>query len=94
MQTWEADLLAELERLGEEDLRAKQLRTEFGAIDSPRYQFVENWLRSKRDAREEARRAEALSIAREANCIARSARAIAVIAAVAAIVAAIAAIIK
>ena len=73
MQTWETDLLTELERLGEEEVRAKQLRTEFGSIDSPRYQVVDNWLCSKRDARSEVRAKEALSISREANLLSRDA---------------------
>lgn len=84
---WEDDLLAELERLGEQEVRKRQLRTEFGNIGSPRYLVVDAWLRSKEDARKseaesrkELREEMSLSISRKALRVSWLATSIAIMA--------------
>jgi hypothetical protein len=68
-----AALEAEINSLGEEEVRARYLRDEYISHDI-RYRYVQNWLLSKDSARRDAREAETLSIAKEANRIASEAR--------------------
>jgi hypothetical protein len=70
MQSWETDFLLEFEKLGEEEVRLRLQKGQYGAIGSERYLFTEAWLRAKRDTRGEQRADRALSIARRANIIA------------------------
>jgi hypothetical protein len=70
MESWETSLLAELERLGEAEVQNRLQRGQFGQIGSDRYSFIQEWLRSKRDARSDQRADRALSIARRANIVA------------------------
>jgi hypothetical protein len=71
--SWEGDLLAELERIGEQEVRNRHLRVMYGNIGSPRYLLVQGWLRSKEDARKsdadsrrESRDEMSVSISRKA----------------------------
>lgn len=85
--TWEDDLIADLERIGEREAKTRLIRTEFGNVGSPRYLVVDAWLRSKEDARKseadsrrESREEMNLSISRKALRNARWATIIAIIA--------------
>jgi len=67
-----AALEAEINSLGEEEVRARYLRDEYISHDIRR-RYVQNWLLSKDSARRDAREEETLKIARRANNVAISA---------------------
>src|SRR5262249_28389224 len=70
MQSWETNLLVEFEKLGEEEVRLRLQKGQYGAIGSERYLFTEAWLRAKRDTRGQQRADRTLSNARRADIIA------------------------
>jgi hypothetical protein len=72
MATWEQDLLASLEELGEAEVKSKI--SEYGTPGSDRRLVVERWLADKREEQTLSIAREANSISREANSIARDAR--------------------
>lgn len=76
---------AELNALGEEEVRARYRRDEY-LSHNIKNRVVQDWLRSKDDSRRDAREAATLSIASRANTIAVAAIAIAAITAIAAII--------
>jgi hypothetical protein len=51
MGNWKKDLLNELERLGEQEVRDRLQHIKYGDIGSPRYGIVERWLQSKDQSR-------------------------------------------
>jgi hypothetical protein len=71
MAAWEPDLVTELERIGEADVRARLARGEFGMVGSSKSRAVQAWLNSKESERRVARENKALSISEEAHSIAR-----------------------
>lgn len=79
------DLITKLEKLGENEVRDKLARGEFGSVGNNR-QMVDDWLHSQAEAR-------SISSSREQARTARSAKNAAWIAAIAAIIAVICAII-
>jgi hypothetical protein len=75
------DEFKHLEALGEEEVRRRVAKGDYGTPGSQRRSLVELWLRSKdesrkgaSESRKETREEESISIAREANSIARNAR--------------------
>lgn len=57
--------VAELEKLGEDEVRKRLIKGNYGH-DGEYYFVVEAWLQSKADARKESREAISLSISRKA----------------------------
>ena len=81
LRTPEPEVIAELEKLGPDEVRCKLGRGEYGDIGSDLQLFVERWLTSEEarrksasESRAEAREEAMLSTAREANSIALKAR--------------------
>jgi hypothetical protein len=64
--SWQDDLLADLDRRGEDNVRPSWIKGDFGQVGSERYSFVERWLRSRADTRKEQREDMSLSISRKA----------------------------
>lgn len=84
LKTPENEVVAELEKLGPDEVRSKLGRGEYGDIGSDLQLFVERWatnkeatLKSELAARSETREETALSIARDANALSREANSIA-----------------
>lgn len=77
---------AELDALGEPEVRAKYRRDEY-LNHAIKNRFVQDWLREKDDVRRDEREEETISIARDANRIASRAERWAMYAAIAAVIA-------
>jgi hypothetical protein len=73
MAPLENDLVTELERIGEADVRARLARGEFGLIGSSKSRVVKAWLNVKESERRAARETKALSISEAALSTARQA---------------------
>ena len=73
MAPQENDLTAELERIGEADVRARLARGEFGLVGSSKSRVVNAWLNTKESERSVARETQALSISEQALSTARQA---------------------
>jgi hypothetical protein len=73
MAPWETDLVKELERIGEAEVRARLARGEFGMVGSSKSRAVEAWLNLKESERRAARETKALSTSEEAHSTARRA---------------------
>ena len=69
----EHDLVTELERIGEEEVRTRLARGEFGMVGSSKSTAVKAWLSSQEAERRVARETKALSISDEAYSTARTA---------------------
>jgi hypothetical protein len=85
MADWQETLVADLEKLGESEVRAKYIRLEWGQVGSDRSAVVKNWLESGDSLRRTTSEEETLSLARAAkdlsegsNYISREANSIAV----------------
>lgn len=81
-----ASFEAELNTLGETEVRARYRRDEY-LNHAIKNRFVQDWLQSFEDARRDAREKETLSVAKEANRIASRAERWAMYAAIAAVIA-------
>lgn len=88
MRRTQADMIKELEQMGERTVKAKLLTGDYGQPGSINYECVKAWLSSSESERAEARAEESLSNSRKALRISRLANNIAI----AAIIIAIAAI--
>jgi hypothetical protein len=75
MAPLENDLVKELERIGEADVRARLGRGEFGLVGSSKSKVVKAWLNVKESERSAARETKTLSISEEALSTARRAEA-------------------
>lgn len=73
MEQRETDLTAELERLGEAEVRSRLAKGEFGMIGSSRSRFVNRWLAAREDERRSAAGKRALSQLEEARSMAAEA---------------------
>lgn len=73
MVSLENDLVTELERIGEADVRARLARGEFGMVGSSKSRVVNAWLNIKESERSAVRETQALSISEEALSTARRA---------------------
>ena len=73
MTSWENDLVTELERIGEAEVRNRLARGEFGMVGSSKSTAVKAWLNSKESKRHAARETKALSNSEEAYSTARTA---------------------
>jgi hypothetical protein len=69
----ENDLVTELEKIGEADVRARLARGEFGLVGSSKSRVVNAWLNTKESERRAGRETKALSISEQALSIARQA---------------------
>jgi hypothetical protein len=67
MAPWETDLVKELERIGEAEVRTRLARGEFGMVGSSKSRAVEAWLNLKVSERRAARETKALSTSEEAH---------------------------
>jgi hypothetical protein len=83
------ELLKTLEELGEETIRLKQGKHEWGGPGTSGYSFVSEWLRKKDEERVDAKYSEMLRLARRANTIAMIALIIAIVSIISSIVIAI-----
>ena len=75
MTFWANDLVIELERIGEAEVRNRLARGEFGMVGSSKSTAVKAWLNSKESERRAARESKALSNSEEAYSTARTAAA-------------------
>jgi hypothetical protein len=75
MASSETDLVAELERIGEAEVRIRLARGEFGMVGSSRSRAVKTWLNLKESERRAAKENKALSISQAAHSAARNAEA-------------------
>jgi hypothetical protein len=66
MALLESDLVMELERIGEAEVRARLARGEFGMVGSSKSRVVNAWLNTKESQRSIVRESKALSISEEA----------------------------
>ena len=73
MAPLENDLVTELERIGEADVRARLARGEFGMVGSSKSRAVNDWLSLKDSERNSAKETKALAISEEALSTARQA---------------------
>jgi hypothetical protein len=73
MTSWENDLVTELERIGEAEVRNRLARGEFGMVGSSKSTAVKAWLNSKESVRRAGRETKALSNSEEAYSTARTA---------------------
>jgi phage terminase Nu1 subunit (DNA packaging protein) len=73
MTPGETDLVTELERIGEAEVRTRLARGAFGLVGSSRSRAVKVWLNLKESERRAARETKALSISEEAHLTARKA---------------------
>ncbi len=73
MTSWENDLVTELERIGEAEVRNRLARGEFGMVGSSKSTAVKAWLNSKESERHAGRETKALSNSEEAYSTARTA---------------------
>ncbi|MPZ78253.1 MAG: hypothetical protein GEU77_17215 [Deltaproteobacteria bacterium] len=77
MASWETDLVMELDRIGEAEVRTRLARGDFGMLGSTKSRAVNKWLASKESERLTAKETRALSISEEATSIAHKAHSIA-----------------
>ena len=75
MTSWENDLVTELERIGEAEVRTRLACGEFGMVGSSKSTTVKAWLNSKESERRAAQETKALSNSEEAYSMARAAAA-------------------
>jgi hypothetical protein len=75
MNSWEKELIRELEKIGEAEVRARLARGAFGMVGSSKSTAVKSWLNSKEAERCAARERKALLNAEEAYSTARKAAA-------------------
>jgi hypothetical protein len=75
MTLWANDLVTELERIGEAEVRNRLARGEFGMVGSSKSTAVKAWLNSKESERRAARESKTLSNSEEAYSTACSAAA-------------------
>ena len=75
MAPWENDLLTELERIGEAEVRTRLARGEFGMVGSSKSTAIKAWLNSKESERRAASETKALLVSEEAYSAARAAAA-------------------
>jgi hypothetical protein len=75
MTSLDNDLVRELEKIGEAEVRARLLRGEFGMVGSSKSTAVKAWLSSRESERRAALESKALSNAEEAYSAARTAAA-------------------
>jgi hypothetical protein len=73
MTSWGNDLVTELERIGEAEVRTRLARGEFGMVGSSKSTAVEAWLNFKQSERRAARESKALSDADQAYSTAQAA---------------------
>jgi hypothetical protein len=78
MTFWGNDLVTELERIGEAEVRTRLACGEFGMVGSSKSTAVKAWLNSKESERRAAQETKALSNSEEAYSMARTAAAAAV----------------
>jgi hypothetical protein len=75
MTFWGNDLVTELERIGEAEVRTRLACGEFGMVGSSKSTAVKAWLNSKESERRAAQETKALSNSEEAYSMARTAAA-------------------
>ena len=75
MTFWANDLVIELERIGEAEVRNRLARGEFGMVGSSKSTAVKVWLNSKESERRAARETKGLANSEEAFSTARTAAA-------------------
>jgi ferric-dicitrate binding protein FerR (iron transport regulator) len=75
MTSWGNDLVTELERIGEAEVRTRLACGEFGMVGSSKSTAVKAWLNSKESERRAAQETKALSNSEEAYSMARAAAA-------------------
>jgi hypothetical protein len=77
MEQWELELAGRLEQLGEEDVRSRLNRGEYGLVGSNQFAAVVKWLDSKELERRLAGEAKVVAAAEAAHSVSREARALA-----------------
>ena len=75
MTSWGNDLVTELERIGEAEVRTRLARGEFGMVGSSKSTAVKAWLNSKESERRAAWETKGLANSEEAFSTARTAAA-------------------
>jgi hypothetical protein len=70
---WEKSLVAQLEQLGESEVRVRFARGNYGLTGGLKYRVVKDWLDSKESARKSAREVRKIELPEDANPIAHKA---------------------
>jgi len=70
---WEKTLVAQLEQLGESEVRVRFARGEYGVTGGLKSRVVKDWLDSKESARKSAREVRETGLSQGANSLARKA---------------------
>jgi hypothetical protein len=73
MTSWENELVTDLEKIGESEVRTRLARGDFGMVGSSKSTAVKAWLNSKESEGRAARESKALSDAEQAYSTARGA---------------------
>ena len=68
---WEKSLVAQLEQLGESEVRIRFARGDYGQTGGLKSLVVKDWLDSKESARKSAREVREIELSEDANPIAR-----------------------
>jgi len=68
---WEKSLVAQLEQLGESEVRIRFARGDYGLTGGLKSRVVKDWLDSKESARKSAREVDEKELSEDANPIAR-----------------------
>ena len=64
---WEKSLVAQLEQLGESEVRIRFARGDYGLTGGLKYRVVKDWLDSKESARKSAREVRRIELSEDAN---------------------------
>ena len=70
---WEKTLVAQLEQLGESEVRIRFARGDYGVTGGLKSRVVKDWLDSKESARKSAREVRETELSEDANSLARKA---------------------
>ena len=76
---WEKSLVAQLEQLGESEVRIRFARGDYGLTGGLKYRVVKDWLDSKESARKSAREVREIELSEDARKALRSVNIIAII---------------
>jgi len=77
---WEKSLVAQLEQLGESEVRVRFARGDYGLTGGLKYRVVKDWLDSKESARKSAREVREIELSEDANSVRKALRSVNIIA--------------
>ena len=80
VEYWEKSLVAQLEQLGESEVRVRFARGNYGLTGGLKYRVVKDWLDSKESARKSAREVREIELSENANSVRKALRSVNIIA--------------